>query len=227
MLDRMWSLALGSGELQQMDPAASVLAEHLWLTGADDPHRTVVLQDVLDRSIRSGHHWPSGALAFWMWKLGLMETIPESTAAFYKRMIQGQWQEAAAFWESRAVPYERGLALMHGDNRARIQAVEIFETLGAAAAADRLRTHLLDSGVRAPRGRAQSTRDHVAGLTVRQAEVLALLAKRLTNTQIADQLFVSPRTVENHVSAVLMKLDASSREQAVTAALDRGLVTPR
>ncbi|MEE8407314.1 MAG: helix-turn-helix transcriptional regulator, partial [Acidimicrobiia bacterium] len=57
-----------------------------------------------------------------------------------------------------------------------------------------------------------------------QAEVLQLLDEDLTNIEIADRLFVSPRTVENHVSAVLMKLDSSTREQAVSRARDEGLL---
>jgi DNA-binding NarL/FixJ family response regulator len=51
-----------------------------------------------------------------------------------------------------------------------------------------------------------------------------LLAEGLTNAEIADQLFVSYRTVENHVATVLMKLDVSTRDAAVDAARDRGLL---
>ena len=76
--------------------------------------------------------------------------------------------------------------------------------------------------MKVPRGRSRSTRDHAAGLTARQAEVLELLAERLTNAEIADRLFVSYRTVENHVAAILMRLDVPTREAAVQAALDRG-----
>jgi DNA-binding NarL/FixJ family response regulator len=61
-------------------------------------------------------------------------------------------------------------------------------------------------------------------LTARQAEVLQLLARGMSNTLIADELFVSHRTVENHVSAILMKLDVATREAAVTAARDRGIL---
>jgi DNA-binding NarL/FixJ family response regulator len=61
-------------------------------------------------------------------------------------------------------------------------------------------------------------------LTARQAEVLQLLARGLPNARIADELFVSYRTVENHVSAILMKLDVASREAAVTTARSRGIL---
>jgi DNA-binding NarL/FixJ family response regulator len=61
-------------------------------------------------------------------------------------------------------------------------------------------------------------------LSARQAEILELLAEGLTNTEIADELFVSHRTVENHVSAVLMKLDVPTREAAVAAARDQGIL---
>lgn len=227
MLDRMWSLAEASGELQHVDPGAAVLAEHMWLTGEDDLDQVMRLQGVLDRSMRSGFVWPSGALAFWMWKLGLLEAVPDRISDFYRWIIEGEWQAAAEFWEARGVPYERGLALMHGDDDARIQAIEIFETLGASVAANRVRRELLDRGVRVSRGRARSTRDHAAGLTSRQAEVLELLAEGLNNTEIADRLFVSYRTVESHVAAVLMKLDVSSRGAAVESARAQGiLATP-
>lgn len=75
-----------------------------------------------------------------------------------------------------------------------------------------------------PRGKGRETRGHAAGLTARQAEVLQLLNEGLSNPEIADRLFVSPRTVESHVSAVLTKLDASTREEAVFRAQSEGLL---
>jgi DNA-binding CsgD family transcriptional regulator len=65
-----------------------------------------------------------------------------------------------------------------------------------------------------------------AGLTARQAEALDLLAGGLTNTEIADKLFVSNRTVGNHVSAILMKLDVPNREAAVEEAQKQGILSP-
>lgn len=224
-LDRMWSLAEGSGELQSVDPAASALAEYLWLTGEDDPAWTVCVRQVVDRGMSSGFIWPSGALAFWAWKLGILVTIPDRLSEFYRLIMQGKWQAAADFWKVRGVPYEQGLALMHGGEAEQIEAIRIFEDLGAAATANKVRRALLDCGTRVPRGRSRATRDHAAGLTARQAEVLELLAQGHTNADIADELFVSYRTVENHVSAVLMKLGVGNREAAVKTARDQEILT--
>jgi DNA-binding NarL/FixJ family response regulator len=60
-------------------------------------------------------------------------------------------------------------------------------------------------------------------LTGRELEVLELVAAGRTNQEIADQLFVSPKTARNHVSAVLSKLGVSSRAEAVARARDAGL----
>ena len=94
----------------------------------------------------------------------------------------------------------------------------------ATAGAAKLRQELRDQGVRVTRGKGRKTRAHAGGLTARQAEVLELLAEGLSNGEIAERLFVSPRTVEHHVSAVLTKLDAPTREEAVSRARDDGLL---
>ncbi len=49
------------------------------------------------------------------------------------------------------------------------------------------------------------------GVTAREAEVLALVAERMTNRQIAEHLYLSPRTVEKHVAGLMTKLGAASR----------------
>jgi DNA-binding NarL/FixJ family response regulator len=61
-------------------------------------------------------------------------------------------------------------------------------------------------------------------LTAREAEVLQLLAEGLSNKDIATQLVLSEGTVKNHFSAILAKLHANDRTQAVSTALKRGLV---
>ncbi|HSJ71141.1 MAG TPA: AAA family ATPase [Acidimicrobiia bacterium] len=224
-LERMWSLAATSHQLTVIDPAATVLAEHMWLSDDIDPQWTGVLRDVLAEGIAARSPWPSGAFSFWLWKLGMLDEVPDSTPDFYRWIIEGDHRRAAEFWNQRGVPYEEGLALMHGDDDEMIRALRIFEDLGADAAAARVRADLALRDVPVPRGRSRAARQHAAGLTGRQAEVLGYLAMGLTNTQIADELFISHRTVENHVAAILMKLDAPTRSGAVEAARAIGILS--
>jgi len=63
----------------------------------------------------------------------------------------------------------------------------------------------------------------VAGLTSRELEVLRLLVSGLQNREIAARLFLSPRTVDHHVSAVLTKLGVSRRTDVADAASNLGI----
>jgi len=69
-----------------------------------------------------------------------------------------------------------------------------------------------------PRGPRPTTAAHVAGLTARQAEILAMVGAGMSNAEIAERLVVSVRTVDHHVSAVLAKLGVTNRRQAAEMA---------
>jgi DNA-binding NarL/FixJ family response regulator len=141
-------------------------------------------------------------------------------------MARGEWAEAAAAWSSRGYPYETALALvLSEDATAKIEGLALLDDLGAEPLARRVRRDLRERGVTGvPRGPRAETRQNLAGLTGRQLEVLALLGDGLTNAQIAQRLVLSVRTVDHHVTAVLDKLGAGSRSEAVDAARQQGWV---
>ena len=67
--------------------------------------------------------------------------------------------------------------------------------------------------------------DEMDGLTSRELEVLRMVAKGLTNKEVAQQLFISDRTVQAHLSSIFSKLQVSSRTEAVMHAIRKGWIT--
>lgn len=61
-------------------------------------------------------------------------------------------------------------------------------------------------------------------LSPRELEVLSLVAQGCTNKDVAQKLFISDKTVRNHVTSCLLKLQAKDRTEAVTRAIERGLI---
>jgi DNA-binding CsgD family transcriptional regulator len=92
--------------------------------------------------------------------------------------------------------------------------------LGAVPLEQLLAADLAELGERPDR------RDASRGLTRREVEVVRLVAAGRTNREIARQLFLSPRTVEMHVSSIIGKLDCRSRADATRRAAELGLLAP-
>jgi DNA-binding NarL/FixJ family response regulator len=83
-------------------------------------------------------------------------------------------------------------------------------------------THPADDGAASAAPEAEGT--VLAELSPREREVLALVAEGRTNRQIAEALFISPKTASVHVSNILAKLEVSSRGEAAAVAHRLGVV---
>ena len=66
--------------------------------------------------------------------------------------------------------------------------------------------------------------EHPAGLTPREVEVLGLVATGMTNVEVAQRLFLSPRTIQRHLNSIYHKIGVSSRAAATRFALENGLL---
>ena len=97
---------------------------------------------------------------------------------------------------------------------------------GDALLAPSVTRRVIEEFVRRPPASVRALPERLSELTARELEVLKLVARGLSNAEIANTLFVSETTVKTHVAHVLMKLDLRDRVQAVVLAYESGLVQP-
>ena len=168
---------------------------------------------VLEQLESAGQRWSTARLALWLWLGGHISEIPESAADPIRWLASGEWKRSADWFGQRGAVFDQAVALGTGDVDARRHAVSLLEDIRARPHAALVRRSLRAEGVAdVPGHRRRTTTDHALGLTARQQEVLALLKDGFSNASIAASLFISPRTAEKHVAAVLAKLGLTRAE---------------
>jgi DNA-binding CsgD family transcriptional regulator/tetratricopeptide (TPR) repeat protein len=219
LLALAWERALRQRSLLCLAYAGTALVEQAWL--AELPDRAAAVLDGWARHATRPSAEPVHAeILRYAARAGLpvepFRDCPEPWAAG----LRGDWRAAAAGWERVGDPYEQALELAaSGEPAPTLEALRTLEDLGADAAVRHVRRQLRELGVtRLPRRPIADTRAHPAGLTRRQADVLALIADGLTNAEIADRLVLSVRTVDTHVAAILDRLGVRSRREAAALA---------
>ncbi len=224
LLDEALDMATRIGELQRLGPVRAARAEALWLVHDLDAARAEACVG-LERSRTTGNRWLNGKLTLWLVRSGGTPLPGLELAEPYRLEIEGQFHAAAEWWKASGFPLQRARALAgEGTTEALRAALEILHGLDdrpdARRVSERLRS-MGETGI--PQGFRARTKGNPAHLTDREIEVLELLALGKSNREIADTLFISPRTCGHHVSAILAKLGVQSRALAAERAYELGL----
>jgi DNA-binding CsgD family transcriptional regulator/tetratricopeptide (TPR) repeat protein len=223
-LDEAIGYADGAGEPQSIVPARLARAEAFWLEGKLAEARREA--ELADDAASGCDAWDRGAVAVWLRRTGSDRPPRGELAAPHQRLLGGDRPGAARLWTDLGCRYEAALALLESTDEASLRgALWTFIDLGASATVRFARQKMRGLAIRSiPAGPRTTTRKHPLGLTRREREVLELICARHTNAEIAQKLFISVKTVDHHVSAVLAKLDAPTRRAAATRAAKLGLI---
>jgi DNA-binding CsgD family transcriptional regulator len=215
LLDEALAISVPRDELQHIGNVRAARAEAAWLRG-DTSRMVAEARGSYQLALASADPWILGELAFWLWRGGALDEVPAVVERHpYGLQILGHWRDAAQAWRTLGCPFEAAGALLDGDEEALREAWQMFDRLQATPAAAAAARMLRRRGVKGvPRGPHQGTREETHGLTPRQAEILELVRQGCTDREIAQRLYLSPKTVSNHVSAILAKLGVRSRREA-------------
>jgi DNA-binding CsgD family transcriptional regulator len=228
-LDEAWASSQRIGELQFLGPAAAARLEAAVLLGGDRVGMARQADAAIALAAEKGVDHYTGDIAVWLVRGGLPLPADLAVTRPWSLELDGDAEAASLSWATLGCPYEAASALAWSGalpDDERRDALRTLHDLGATAAARRVGAQLRREGTKGvPRGAHAETRANPAGLTRRQLEILSLMAEGLTNAAIGERLYVSTRTVDHHVTAVLAKLGVKSRAAAVAEALRMGIVS--
>jgi predicted ATPase/DNA-binding CsgD family transcriptional regulator len=205
-----------TAEPQRLLPVFQLETELAFTTGVAIPQERV---DKARSMIERASGWSSASAAAWAAMSGVDVQFQCDVPGAYSLMIEKNWAEAAEAIAEIGWDYERALVLsLLEDQSSLSDALSIARRLGARPLEEKVIRRLKELGFPVPSKPRKSTMANPAGLTPRQLDVLEMLGEGLTNAEIADRLYVSVRTVEHHVEAVLTKLGVPNRRAAAARA---------
>lgn len=207
-------MAFETMEPQRIFPTLTAIFEYEWINGV-----SVLLNAEVDHAIAllgyDGNVYEKTEFAWWLLK-SRKRTVELNE---YFEGYQADIAVAAACWKKLGCPYEQALVLYEGKEDDKRRAIDILQKLGADTVVQKLKFEMRSSGIKSiPRGSRKSTQSNPANLTGRELGVLQLLKEGLQNKEIAMKLFISPKTVDHHLTSIFFKLDVNSRAKAVQEA---------
>ncbi len=224
LLDEAAAMAEREGELQYAVPVSAARAEAAWLEG-----NLGVIESETEAAFRKaqafGAWWKLGDLAVWRHRAGLREAVDPRIPERYRAELDGDFARAAELWSALGCEYDAAMALASSDDEDLLRrSLTKLQRLGARAATLVVARKLRALGAQGiSRGPRPTTSRNPALLTEREVEVLGLISSGLKNSEIATRLFLTTKTVDHHVSAILRKLDVQTRSQAAAEAGRLGL----
>lgn len=217
--------SLATEEVQYIIPTRLALVEHAWLNDAPQrSHEQIMQLAEMDPAVFNP--WYEGEVQAWARRTGfaLRNRPRRPIAGPFAAELEGDGTRAADAWARLGAPYAAAISLIAtaADDPAShlARAIRTLAPTGANAAIAKARRLAGEHGVtkhmpRQRRGPYRAARNNPLGLTRREQEILKLLATGATNRDIAEQLSRSQRTIEHHVSAILGKMNANTRFEAM------------
>jgi DNA-binding CsgD family transcriptional regulator len=224
LLNEGRKLALDTMEAQRMLPMLTACLEYEWLTGTRLIDREEL--DAMTELLKTAdNNTDNSSFIFWLHKARGEKIAGHSLFEGYRNDSRAAQKKAVTFWKQCGCPYEEAILLFDGDEDEKRTALNKMQQLGATAVHEKLKQLMRGSGIKSiPRGIRRSTQANAAHLTLREIDIVGLLKQGLQNKEIADKLFISPKTVDHHISSILFKLDVNSRTKAAQEALRLGII---
>lgn len=224
-LERVLADATSIGELQYLVPARLALIEASWLRGDAERCRKHILA-LSELPLFRLNPWNFGDVAVWFHRCDMLAVYRGKKQPLpppRQFEIAGRHREAADALLSMGMRYDAAMALAHTNEDAAtalVKALQLFEEMGARSGIAFVRRRAASLGMlkqlpRPKRGPYAKSRSHPLGLTGREVQILRYVKEGLSNREISAKLRRSERTVEHHISAVLAKLGARNRIEAL------------